>query len=279
LKTGALETSLPTAPTNFQATLQPDGDVALHWDAATDNIGVCGYYVYRNGTMICKKQVPVHENREAGKSSLTSLTDFYLLPKTNYAYEVKAYDFANNLSPSTPVIIIKTGENPLLPNNVSVGCFYTTSIPDNFETPGQRKTKLTDGIYADSASIGDAAWEGFHDSNQKPREVVIDLGRVTPVQQFIADFLSQPKVMVYLPAEVSVSVSKDSTVFTEVGKFHNPNCPRNDSAVAFKYRMTLPAPIDARYVKFITRPADRWFDEITYEDEFEVRNNETDNKK
>jgi hypothetical protein len=43
--------------------------------------------------------------------------------------------------------------------------------------------------------------------------------------------------------------------------------------------MTLPAPIDARYVKFITRPADRWFDEITYEDEFEVRNNETDNKK
>jgi hypothetical protein len=274
LNTGTLETTPPTTPPNFTAVLQANGDIALKWNAATDNIGVCGYYVYRNGIMICKKQVPVRGRRGNSKPPLTSLTDVYLHSNTGYTYEVKAYDFANNVSVSTSPVTINTGIMPILPNKVSGGCPYTVSIRDYTNKSESKDTKLTDGIYADSASIEDPRWEGFHDNYQKPRDVIIDLGKIMPVQQFIADYLLEPKALVYLPAEVKVLVSKDNITFTDVGKFPNPNLPYDESAAAYKYRYTLPSPIDARYIKFVTKPSARWFDELTFEDEFEVRNND-----
>ena len=143
-----------------------------------------------------------------------------------------------------------------------------------------KNTKLTDGIYANNASIKDTNWEGFHDTHQKPRDVIIDLGKVIPVQQFIADYLNEPNALVYLPVEVEVLTSTNNINFKEVGKFPNPNIPYTYTAAAYRYRYTLSKPVLARYVDFRTKPRARWFDQLTFDDEFEVRNNvTTDTKK
>jgi len=104
LKTGRLETSPPTAPANFSAVLQSNGDVVLNWDASSDNVGVCGYYVYRNGKMICKKVVPRIDEKKV--TSLTDYVDAKLNKNTTYTYKVQAYDFANNVSDFSKQITI-----------------------------------------------------------------------------------------------------------------------------------------------------------------------------
>jgi hypothetical protein len=50
-RTGASgDTTPPTAPTNLAVTTPSSGQVTLTWGAATDNIGVTQYVVFRNGT-------------------------------------------------------------------------------------------------------------------------------------------------------------------------------------------------------------------------------------
>ena len=55
----------------------------LTWNAASDNVGVTGYNVFRNGTQV-------------GTSTSTSYTDSGLTASTAYSYTVKARDAAGN---------------------------------------------------------------------------------------------------------------------------------------------------------------------------------------
>ena len=56
LKNGKLEAVPPSTPSKLSASLQSGGGVSLSWSASSDNIGVCGYYLYRDGTKIAKRQ-------------------------------------------------------------------------------------------------------------------------------------------------------------------------------------------------------------------------------
>ena len=46
------DTQPPTVPSGLSATAIPSSQVSLSWSASTDDIGVVGYYVYRNGVEI-----------------------------------------------------------------------------------------------------------------------------------------------------------------------------------------------------------------------------------
>jgi hypothetical protein len=105
LNTGKLESSPPTAPANFSAVLQSNGNVVLNWNESSDNIGVCGYYVFRNGTMVCKKLVP-RIDEEKKSVSLTEFVDSNVNKNMTYTYKVQAYDFANNVSDFTRELTI-----------------------------------------------------------------------------------------------------------------------------------------------------------------------------
>ncbi len=59
--------------------------VALGWTASTDNVGVAGYRVYRNGTQV-------------GTTTVTSFQDTGLTAGTTYTYRVAAFDAAGNVS-------------------------------------------------------------------------------------------------------------------------------------------------------------------------------------
>ncbi len=80
-----IDTSAPTTPTSLVAAAASSSQVNLSWAAATDNVGVTGYEIFRNGTLI-------------GTSATNSYSDTGLTASTQYSYTVEAYDGAGNLS-------------------------------------------------------------------------------------------------------------------------------------------------------------------------------------
>ncbi|HEU4743934.1 MAG TPA: DNRLRE domain-containing protein, partial [Anaerolineales bacterium] len=81
------ETSAPTVPGNVNATPVSGTQVNLSWSASSDNTGVRGYGVYRNGTLIATLE----------KNTL-SYSDTGLTPSTSYSYRVDAFDGSSNHS-------------------------------------------------------------------------------------------------------------------------------------------------------------------------------------
>ncbi|HVN26215.1 MAG TPA: fibronectin type III domain-containing protein [Candidatus Paceibacterota bacterium] len=85
------DTTPPSTPTNFTATVYSPTQINLAWTASTDNVGVSGYKIYRNGTQIAT-------------STQTSYSNTGLSVNTTYTYTVAAYDAAGNVSAqATPV--------------------------------------------------------------------------------------------------------------------------------------------------------------------------------
>ena len=79
------DTTAPSVPAKPVAGAITSTTVALTWPPATDTVGVAGYRVVRNGTVIATTPVP-------------SFTDSGLSPATAYTYKVSAYDAAGNES-------------------------------------------------------------------------------------------------------------------------------------------------------------------------------------
>src|SRR5439155_767888 len=79
------DTTPPSVPTGLTASAVSSSQINLSWTASSDNVGVSGYRVYRNGTQIAT-------------TSATSFANTGLQPSTTYTYTVAANDAAGNLS-------------------------------------------------------------------------------------------------------------------------------------------------------------------------------------
>lgn len=88
---GAGDTAAPSVPTGLAATVQKGRKVVLSWNASNDNVGVVGYDLYRNGSLI------------AGPTG-TSSSD--RPGRGTFTYHVRARDAAGNVSGlSAPVTV------------------------------------------------------------------------------------------------------------------------------------------------------------------------------
>jgi len=96
VNTGELETILPSTPLDLKAKILADGTVDLSWSESTDNMGVCGYYVYCNGKRIANRQVQRHT--ESSPEAVNHMVDTIQKSDIAYIYEIQAYDFAGNTS-------------------------------------------------------------------------------------------------------------------------------------------------------------------------------------
>lgn len=76
----------PSMPTGFAISAVTSGSVTLSWTASTDNVGVTGYRIYRNGALYTG-------------IARTNLIDNGLSPATTYTYQISAVDAAGNESP------------------------------------------------------------------------------------------------------------------------------------------------------------------------------------
>jgi chitodextrinase len=90
-----VDTVAPTVPANFEYTEVQGTAVTLIWSASTDNVGVRGYLIYRNGAYL-------------NVTTSTNFTDRTAAPNTSYVYTIRAYDAANNRSDLTTGLTVRT---------------------------------------------------------------------------------------------------------------------------------------------------------------------------
>jgi Big-like domain-containing protein/calcineurin-like phosphoesterase family protein/fibronectin type III domain protein len=98
------DTTAPSKPTNLSATADGSRLVQLAWTASTDNVGVTGYSIYRNGALLTTT------------GPMPSYDDTTVLPGTSYTYQVRARDAAGNtsslstsVSVTTPLLLFSDG--------------------------------------------------------------------------------------------------------------------------------------------------------------------------
>jgi parallel beta-helix repeat protein len=89
--TGA-DTQAPTTPTGVVATALSHALVRVTWNASSDNVGVAGYRIYRNGSGTPMATV--------GGGTL-SFDDATVAPSTTYTYRIAAVDAVPNASPQS----------------------------------------------------------------------------------------------------------------------------------------------------------------------------------
>ncbi len=89
----------PSVPGGLGASVISPNRIDLTWNAATDNVAVTGYKVYRNGL-------------PAAQVTTTSYSDQVLNPSTTYSFQVSAIDAANNESGLTAAVQATTQPLP-----------------------------------------------------------------------------------------------------------------------------------------------------------------------
>jgi hypothetical protein len=88
------DTQPPTVPTGLAVTGVTANSVSLKWNASTDNVGVTGYTIYRNGTAV----------GTTGGASASAYTDTTAAPSTAYSYTVDAFDGSGNHSKQSAAV-------------------------------------------------------------------------------------------------------------------------------------------------------------------------------
>src|SRR5947199_223596 len=109
------DTTPPTTPTGLTAAAAGSTGANLSWSASTDNVGVTGYTVRRNGVQVATP-------------ATTSYADTGLSAATTYSYTVAARDAAGNISPNSASVSVTTPPPP--PSN-SAGLAWDAVIVPN----------------------------------------------------------------------------------------------------------------------------------------------------
>ncbi|MFE9426602.1 glycoside hydrolase family 6 protein [Kitasatospora sp. NPDC006697] len=109
------DTTPPSTPAGLTVTGTTSSSASLSWTASTDNVGVTGYNIYRNGTKV-------------GTSSTTSYTDTGLTAATAYQYTVAAYDAAGNVSTASSAVTATTASG----STGGAGCTATYTVSNDW---------------------------------------------------------------------------------------------------------------------------------------------------
>jgi uncharacterized protein YkwD/chitodextrinase len=156
------DTIVPSAPGLLTGTAASTSQVTLTWGAASDNVGVTGYRVYRGGAQV-------------GTTSGTSYSDTGLAPGTAYSYTVRAYDAAGNLGPASNTATVTTqsaptgdGIAPGAPGTLSGTAVSSSQVnltwgaaSDNVGVTGYR-------VYRGGAQVGTTSGTSYSDTGLAP---------------------------------------------------------------------------------------------------------------
>jgi chitodextrinase len=147
------DATAPSIPSNLQGTAASSSQINLTWTASTDNVGVTGYKVYRNGSQI-------------GMTASTSFSDTGLSEATSYSYRVAAYDAGNNESAQCGAAAVSTADvtAPSVPANLQgtgasasqINLTWTAST-DNVGVTGYK-------VYRNGSQVGTASGTSYPDT-------------------------------------------------------------------------------------------------------------------
>ncbi|GAA3435534.1 cellulose binding domain-containing protein [Kutzneria kofuensis] len=114
---GSGDTTAPSVPANLAATGVTSSSVSLSWSPATDNVGVAGYRVYRDGVQV-------------GTPTGATFTDTGLSAASRHTYTVAAYDAAGNVSAQSAGVTATTSPG----GGGGGGCTATYAVTNQWST-------------------------------------------------------------------------------------------------------------------------------------------------
>jgi len=147
------DATAPSVPTNLSATAISSTRIDLAWTASTDNVGVTGYKIYRNGAQI-------------GTSATTAYSDTTCSSGQTYSYQVSAYDARSNESAKCTAVIVTTADTvaPSTPANLAATAISQTQInltwtasTDNVGVTGYK-------VFRGGVQIGTSATASYSDT-------------------------------------------------------------------------------------------------------------------
>lgn len=104
----------PSTPSSLMATSITSSSTTITWLASTDNVGVAGYKVFRDGSQIVS-------------TTNITYTDSNLVPNTTYNYSVSAFDTSLNESSRSDQLSVNTSSVYTPPSIFSVGSRIRTT--------------------------------------------------------------------------------------------------------------------------------------------------------
>ncbi len=153
----AVDTQAPTAPTNLAATAVSASQINLTWTASTDNVGVTGYKIYRDGVL-------------AATVAGTSFSDTGRAQYTTYSYTVSAYDAANNESAQSASANATTwdGQAPTAPTGLSATAVSSTQINLSWTASTDNVAVTGYKVFRGGMQIGTSATTTYSDTTCLP---------------------------------------------------------------------------------------------------------------
>ncbi|MPL64020.1 hypothetical protein SDC9_09668 [bioreactor metagenome] len=139
------DTTAPTVPTNLTASSITTTSATVSWTASTDNIGVTGYKVFRNGTQV-------------GTSTSTSYNLTGLTAGTTYSITAQAYDAAGNSSASSTALSLTTTNN--------TSDTTAPSVPSGLTSSSITQTSATVSWTASTDNVGVTGYKIFRNGTQ-----------------------------------------------------------------------------------------------------------------
>ncbi|MDP8218347.1 MAG: Ig-like domain repeat protein, partial [Candidatus Theseobacter exili] len=156
------DTNAPSIPNKLKAKALSPVEIYLNWNKSTDDTGVSGYLIYRNGNILTT-------------ITGTSYSDKGLSPSTQYEYNVSAFDETGNESkPSVSINIITPKPpdtlGPTVPKNIMASVISPTHINLTW-VPSSDQTGVTGyKIYRNGKEISETASAYYSDKSLKPSE-------------------------------------------------------------------------------------------------------------
>lgn len=156
ISTPATDTSAPSTPTGLTAASASASQINLSWSASSDNVGVTGYRIYRNGTQV-------------GTASGTSYSDTGLSSATAYSYTVAAYDAAGNASPQSSSVSATTGGSsdttaPSIPTSLTASAVSSSQINISWAASSDNVAVTQYVIYRGGTQVGVVSGTSFSDT-------------------------------------------------------------------------------------------------------------------
>ena len=241
---GTGDVSAPSVPLGLTAAAQSYSQINLSWSASTDNVGVTGYRINRNGSAIATTAAATYK-------------DTGLSPLATYTYTISAYDAAGNMSAQSLPASATTAAQPDTiapavaitvpkPNqSVSGTIIVSATASDNIEVKGVQ-------IKLDGASLGAEAtvspyavsWDtsgvgaGVHVLTAVARDAAGNQTRSTPVTVSVSaatgplsvlnisdNRSSYPNERIPRYAKLEVTFDVRNTVATNLQLPFDPNPP------------------------------------------------------
>jgi serine/threonine protein kinase/chitodextrinase len=151
----APDVSPPTVPDGLRATGRSVNSIVLAWTASRDNVGVAGYEVYRDGTLIANVPQPGY-------------TDTGLAPASTHRYTVRAFDASNNASADSAPMTVATLQAPdTSPPSTPAGLGAIGTGPNTIDVSWQAAhdnvgvTKYQ--LFRDGTKVADVAGTSYTD--------------------------------------------------------------------------------------------------------------------